>query len=257
MPPADDAMLTISLIGIGCGDPDQLTLQAVRAINAADLVLIPRKGAEKSDLAELRRAICAQVLTNPATHIAEFDLPVRDSEREDYRSGVDDWHDAVAAAWAREIATHLGGTGRVAFLIWGDPSLYDSSLRVARRFEPIPTIEVIPGVTAIQALCAAHAIPLNEIGESFLVTTGRRLREGGWPSGAETVVVMLDGGTAFRALDPKGIRIWWGAYLGMPNQTILSGPLTEVGSAIVAARAEARAKHGWIMDSYILKRALI
>jgi precorrin-6A synthase len=250
-------MLTISLIGIGCGDPDQLTLQAVRAINAADLVLIPRKGAEKSDLAELRRAICAQVLTNSATHIAEFDLPVRDSERENYRSGVDDWHDAVAAAWAREIATHLGGTGRVAFLIWGDPSLYDSSLRVARRFEPIPTIEVIPGVTAIQALCAAHAIPLNEIGESFLVTTGRRLREGGWPSGAETVVVMLDGGTAFRALDPKGIRIWWGAYLGMPNQTILSGPLTEVGSAIVAARAEARAKHGWIMDSYILKRALI
>src|SRR6267378_4835100 len=78
---------------------------------------------------------------------SDLDLPVRDSEREDYRSGVDDWHDAVAAAWAREIATHLGGTGRVAFLIWGDPSLYDSSLRVARRFEPIPTIEVIPGVT--------------------------------------------------------------------------------------------------------------
>jgi len=249
-------MLTISLIGIGCGDPDQLTLQAVRAINAADLVLIPRKGAEKSDLAELRRAICAQVLTNPATHIAEFDLPVRDSEREDYRSGVDDWHDAVAAAWAREIATHLGGTGRVAFLIWGDPSLYDSSLRVARRFEPIPTIEVIPGVTAIQALCAAHAIPLNEIGESFLVTTGRRLREAGWPSGVETVVVMLDGGTAFQALDAEGIKIWWGAYLGMPNEITLSGQLADVGAEIAAARAEARARHGWIMDSYVLKRKL-
>lgn len=247
-------MLTISLIGIGCGNPDQLTLQAVRAINAADLVLIPRKGAEKSDLAELRRTICAQVLTNPETRIAEFDLPKRDGDREDYQGSVDDWHDAVAAAWSREIATHLGHKGRVAFLIWGDPSLYDSSLRVARRFDPVPTIEVIPGVTAIQALCAAHAIPLNEIGESFLVTTGRRLREGGWPLGAETIVVMLDGGTAFQALDPNGIRIWWGAYLGMPYQIILSGRLTEVGAAIVAARAEARAEHGWIMDSYILKR---
>jgi precorrin-6A synthase len=257
LPPADDAMLTISLIGIGCGDPDQLTLQAVRAINAADLVLIPRKGAEKSDLAELRRAICEQVLTNATTRIAEFDLPKRDSDREDYRGGVDDWHDTVAAAWSRAIATHLGGTGRVAFLIWGDPSLYDSSLRVARRLNPVPTIEVIPGVTAIQALCATHAIPLNEIGESFLVTTGRRLREGGWPSGAQTVIVMLDGGTAFQALDPKGIGIWWGAYLGMPNEIILSGALAEVGAAIVTARAEARAKHGWIMDSYILKRALI
>jgi precorrin-6A synthase len=250
-------MLTISLIGIGCGDPDQLTLQAVRAINAADLVLIPRKGAEKSDLAELRRTICEQVLTNAATRIAEFDLPKRDSDREDYRGGVDDWHDAVAAAWSREIARHLGRQGRVAFLIWGDPSLYDSSLRVARKLDPVPAIELIPGVTAIQALCAAHAIPLNEIGEPFLVTTGRRLRESGWPSDAESVVVMLDGGTAFQALDPKGIQIWWGAYLGMPNQIIQSGWLAEVGAAIVAARAQARAEHGWIMDSYILKRALI
>ena len=41
-------MLTLSLIGIGCGDPEQLTLAAIRAINAADLVLIPRKGTEKS-----------------------------------------------------------------------------------------------------------------------------------------------------------------------------------------------------------------
>jgi len=256
LPPADDAVLTLSLIGIGCGDPDQLTLKAVSAINAADLVLIPRKGAEKSDLAELRRMICAEVLTNRATRVAEFDLPLRDSDREDYRGGVDEWHDAIAAAWSREITRHLGGTGRVALLIWGDPSLYDSSLRVARRLDPVPKIEVIPGVTAIQALCAAHAIPLNEIGEPFLVTTGRRLREGGWPSGVETVVVLLDGGTAFQTLDPNGIQIWWGAYLGIPNEITLSGPLTEVGAQIAAVRAEARAKHGWIMDSYILKRTL-
>jgi precorrin-6A synthase len=247
-------MLTLSLIGIGCGDPDQLTLQAVRAINAADLVLIPRKGAEKSELAELRRTICAQVLTNTSTRVAEFDLPQRDSDREDYRGGVDDWHDAVAAAWSKEIAAQLGGKGRVALLIWGDPSLYDSSLRVARRLDPVPKIEVIPGVTAIQALCAAHAIPLNEIGEPFLVTTGRRLRDGGWPCGVEILVVMLDGGAAFEALDPAGIQIWWGAYLGMPNQMIVSGMLAEVGATIIAARAGARARHGWIMDSYILKR---
>ena len=69
-------------------------------------------------------------------------------------------------------------------------------------------------------------------------------------------MVMLDGGTAFEVLDPKGIQIWWGAYLGMPNQIILSGPLKEVGAAIVTARGRARTEHGWIMDSYILKRAL-
>jgi len=249
--------LTLSLIGIGCGDPEQLTRAAVQAINAADLVLIPRKGEEKADLAELRRAICAEVLTNATTRVAEFDLPVRDAEREDYRGGVDDWHDTVAASWSREIARHLGREGRVAMLIWGDPSLYDSSLRIARRLQPKPEIEVISGITSIQALCAAHKIPLNEIGEPFLVTTGRRLRESGFPAGVDTVVVMLDGGTAFLSLDPKGLSIWWGAYIGMEGEIILSGPLAETAAKIATMRAEARARHGWIMDSYIIKRVSV
>ncbi|WP_076866862.1 precorrin-6A synthase (deacetylating) [Bradyrhizobium mercantei] len=247
-------MLTLSLIGIGCGDPQQLTLAAIDAINAADLILIPRKGTAKSDLAELRRAICAQALSNDRTRIAEFDLPVRDAGEEDYRKGVDDWHDAIAATWSEQIARHLGGEGRVALLIWGDPSLYDSSLRIARRLDPLPLIDVIPGITSIQALCAAHALPLNEIGEPFLITTGRRLREGGWPSGVDTVVVMLDGAAAFQTLDPEGLTIWWGAYLGMTDQIIMAGELAEVGSRIVAARRAARERHGWIMDSYVLKR---
>lgn len=114
-------MLTLSLIGIGCGDPQQLTLAAIAAINAADLVLIPRKGTAKSDLADLRRTISAEALNNDRTRIAEFDLPVRDAGEADYRKGVDDWHDAVAATWSQEIARHLGGEGRVALLIWAIP----------------------------------------------------------------------------------------------------------------------------------------
>ncbi|KRR02215.1 precorrin 6A synthase [Bradyrhizobium jicamae] len=247
-------MLTLSLIGIGCGDPEHLTLAAVRAINAADLVLIPRKGDVKSDLAELRRTICAQVLRNDRTRIAEFVIPVREAYQEDYRKGVDEWHDALAATWSQEIAQHLGSEGRVALLIWGDPSLYDSSLRIARRLDPSPAIEVVPGITSIQALCAAHSLPLNDVGEPFLVTTGRRLCEGGWPHGTNTVVVMLDGGAAFQSLDPAGLHIWWGAYLGMREEITMSGALAEVGPIIVAARQRARGRHGWIMDSYILKR---
>jgi precorrin-6A synthase len=247
-------MMTLSLIGIGCGDPRQLTRAAIGAISAADLILIPRKGTAKTDLADLRRTICAEVLSNDTTRIAEFDLPVRDAGEADYRKGVDDWHDAVAATWSQTIADHLGGEGKVALLIWGDPSLYDSSLRIARRLNPLPDIEVVPGITSIQALCAAHALPLNDIGEPFLVTTGRRLREGGWPVGVDTVVVMLDGGTAFQSLDPAGLHIWWGAYLGMADQIIMSGALAEVGARIVAARQAARERHGWIMDSYVLKR---
>ena len=253
--PVPQSGIALSLIGIGCGDPGQLTRAAIRAINAADLILIPRKDDEKSELADLRRSICSDVLANDKTTVVEFDLPMRDAGEADYRKGVDEWHDAVAAAWSKEIKSHLGPNGRVALLIWGDPSLYDSSLRIARRLDPLPELEVVSGVTSIQALCAAHALPLNEIGEPFLVTTGRQLRDFGWPAGTNTVVIMLDGGTAFQSLDPAGLHIWWGAYLGMPNEILISGALAEAGPRIAAARSEARAVHGWIMDSYILKRS--
>lgn len=232
-----------------------MTLAAIRALNATDIVLIPRKGEEKSDLAEVRRAICAKHLSSATTRIVEFDLPVREGLPADYAATVDDWHDRIAHVWSQQIHTELGQEGRVALLVWGDPSLFDSSLRIAARLKPKPTIDVVPGITALQELCAAHAIPLNEIGAPFLVTTGRKLRERGWPGDADTVAVMLDGGTAFETLDPEGLTIWWGAYLGMQGQMLVSGNLRETSQQIVELRRKARAKHGWIMDTYILKRA--
>ena len=60
-------MIALSLVGIGTGNPDHLTRQGAAALNAADIILIPRKGDSKADLAELREALCAAVVTNPAT----------------------------------------------------------------------------------------------------------------------------------------------------------------------------------------------
>ncbi|QYZ71468.1 precorrin-6A synthase (deacetylating) [Neotabrizicola shimadae] len=245
-------MTTLSLIGIGTGNPDHLTLQAIREINAADLVLIPRKGEGKADLAELRRAILREVLTNPATLVAEFDLPVRDEAVADYRERVDGWHDAIAGVW--EAAMGSPRPARVALLVWGDPSLYDSTLRIAARLSPAPDLRVIPGITSLQALTAAHAIPLNTIGGPVTITTGRQLRDHGWPEGAETLAVMLDAGGAFMAIPSEGVTIWWGAYVGMAEEIVLAGPLAEVSERILATRAEARARHGWIMDIYLLRR---
>ena len=251
-------MIELFLIGIGTGNPDHLTLQAVKALNSVDLVLIPNKGAGKADLAELRRDICAQVLANPKTRIAEFSLPVRDADDPDYRHRVDAWHDAIAEVWKGTILAEIGGNGRVALLVWGDPSLYDSTLRIAERLGRDLTIKVtvIPGITSMQALTAAHAIPLNDIGEPFQVTTGRQLRDNGWPAGVDTLVIMLDGECSFQVIDPAGVTIWWGAYVGMAEEIVLSGPLNEVSAQITLVRAEAREKHGWIMDIYMLRRAV-
>ena len=146
---------------------------------------------------------------------------------------------------------------KVGFLVWGDPSLYDSTMRIAERLKGTQkiSIEVIPGVTSIQALTAAHAIPLNEIGAPFTVTTGRQLRESGWPDSADTLVIMLDGECSFQAIDPTGVEIWWSAYAGMENQISLCGPLQAVAAEIIATRAQARSDHGWIMDIYLLRRS--
>lgn len=245
--------LEIVLIGIGTGNPEHLTLQAIRALNRADIVLLPRKGVEKGDLAALRRSLFADLVSNPATRMVEFDMPVRDPSIPAYLARVDNWHDAIARAWQDALAPHPEA-GVVALMVWGDPALYDSTLRIASRMGRPAQITVIPGIMAPQALTAAHAIPLNAVGAPFLVTTGRKLSEEGWPVGVETLLVMLDGDCAFQRLDPQGVTIWWGAFLGMSNQIVDHGPLAEAGPRILAARAAARAEHAWIMDTYLLRR---
>jgi precorrin-6A synthase len=242
-------MIALQLIGIGTGNPAHLTGEAIAALNGADLILVPRKENAR-DLADLREAICAAVLTRPVP-IAAFDMPVRAGE--DYVQAVHAWHDAIAAAWRAAIDAHLPGGGSVALLVWGDPSFYDSTLRIAARL-PEVTVRVVPGITSIQALTAAHAISLNPLAGAVTITTGRLLRSQGWPPTADTLVVMLDGSCAFEALDPMGLTIWWGAYLGMPHQALDHGPLAEAGPRIAAARAELRARHGWIMDVYLLRK---
>jgi precorrin-6A synthase len=248
--------IDLVLVGIGSGDPGHLTGEAIRALNGADLILIPTKGEEKAELADLRRALVAGLVTG-GPQVAEFDLPVRDEATPDYLDRVNEWHDEIAAVWGTAIDTHLPGGGRVALMIWGDPSLYDSSLRIAERLRQAGrdlAVRVIPGITSLQLLTARHAIPLNTLGGPVQITTGRQLRDHGWPEGVGTLAVMLDGGCAFTTLPPEGVTIWWGAYLGMAQEMLDSGPLAEAGPRIVAVRAAARATHGWIMDIYLLRR---
>ncbi|MFM7402610.1 MAG: precorrin-6A synthase (deacetylating) [Erythrobacter sp.] len=238
------------LIGIGTGNPDHVTAEGRRALQAADVVLVPRKGADKADLADLRHAILRDC--GATARVCEFDMPVRD-ERLPYAERVEAWHDHIARVWAEALA-QAQPSGPVALLVWGDPGLYDSTLRIAARLAPPPRLRVVPGITALQALTAAHAIPFNTINGAVMVTTGRRLREEGWPLGVETVAVMLDGECSFQGLPPGDVQIWWGAYLGMAEQVLDSGPLAEAGPRIIATRAAARAQHGWIMDTYLLRK---
>lgn len=240
-------MKTILIVGIGTGNPEHLTVQAINALNRADVLFIPDKGAGKADLADLRRHIVARYVTNPAGRTVEYAVPRRDAANPDYGAGVDDWHGALAQRFA-VLLEQVQDNGACAFLVWGDPGLYDSTIRIVDRLRADHAVEIIPGITSIQALTAAHGIALNRIGEPVHITTGRKLGEV-----ADDTVVMLDGQTAFLNADPD-LDIFWGAYLGTPDQITISGRLGDVADVIVQTRKAARERHGWIMDTYLLRK---
>ncbi|MCW2539910.1 MAG: hypothetical protein JWN95_1635 [Frankiales bacterium] len=258
-------MRSILVIGIGAGDPSQLTVQAVRALNRVDVFFVIDKGAVKDDLVQLRYQICAEHITNATHRFVEVAEPDRDRDPSDYQLAVTDWHAARARMLGAAIRDELTPEQTGAFLVWGDPALYDSTLRVLDRITELAAageaaadfdVEVIPGISSVQALAARHRVPLNRIGEPILITTGRRLREFGTmlPVGTDNVVVMLDSELSFTQLDPAGLHIYWGAYLGTPDELLIAGPLGEVADEIVAVRTAARQRKGWIMDTYLLRR---
>jgi precorrin-6A synthase len=244
----------IHVIGIGAGDPDYMTVQAIEALNDTQVFFAMDKGETKSDLVALRRQICARFIREPGYRFVELPDPERLTDT-DYREAVSDWHAARARVWASAIDTELCRDGVGAFLAWGDPSLYDSTLRIldAVAAEIDIDYDVIPGITAVQALTARHRIPLNEVGEPVFITTGRHLRARGLSgSASRSIVVMLDAECSFRTC-PANTRIWWGAYLGTDHELLVAGTIGDVGEQIEQLRAEAREQHGWIMDTYLLR----
>lgn len=245
-------MRTLFVIGVGAGDPSWLTLQAVEAIAACDVFLVPDKGEEKTDLKALRLDMIGR--HGRAGHrIVSLDVPARDRAPADYRATVGDWHARIADSHDAALQA-TGDSETVGMLVWGDPSLYDSTLRIVETLRARGhtfDLSVIPGVTALHALCARHRIPLNTIGEGVLVTTGRKLRAN-LPDNASVVAVMLDGEQAFARIEDD-VDIFWGAYLGTPDEILVAGRLSDVKDNILAIRADARARKGWIMDIYLLR----
>lgn len=251
-------MRRIRVIGIGPGGPDQVTLEAIAAMRSVDYFVVADKGPDDPLLAA-REALLERHLENPPPVVA-----VRDPERDrndpsDYRGAVSDWHEARAEAYERVI---LEKTGDVGFLVWGDPAFYDSTIRIVQRILArggvVAEWDVIPGISSLQLLAARHRIVLHDIGQSILVTTGRKLAEA-VADGADNIVVMLNASLeevrSLSSSDGDEWHIWWGANLGTEHERLVAGRVGDVLAAIDEARAAVKASAGWVMDVYLLRRA--
>lgn len=252
-------MRKIHVIGIGAGDPDQLTLQAVKALRSTDVFFVLDKGEVKSDLVQLRRDILDAHIPEGTYRLVEARDPERDRAAggAGYSPAVGDWRRARADIYERLIGEELGEEESGAFLVWGDPALYDSTLGILEEILERGAVafdyDVVPGISSVSALVARHRTGLNRVAGPVQITTGRRLAEG-FPEGVDDVVVMLDAHQAFQRYADQDIDIYWGAYIGTADEILASGPLADTAPRITELRSEARERKGWIMDTYLLRR---
>ena len=134
-------------VGVGPGDPDLLTLRAVRAIQDAEIIFAPtRRSGERS----LALQIVHHVLDLSRQRVVTVPFP-------DERQGQT-WDEA-----AETVLDYLGEHGHGAFLTEGDPLLFGSYGHLAaalRRRQPAILVETVPGVSSVTAAAAAAGIPL-------------------------------------------------------------------------------------------------
>ncbi|KAA5606189.1 precorrin-6A synthase (deacetylating) [Roseospira marina] len=252
-------MKHILLIGIGPGDPDALTLAAIKGIRRTDVFFfLEKEGDGKDSLIRFRREILAEHAADRAYRVAAGASPKRDRASADYQGAVEDWRRRRTQVIADLIDGNMADGETGAFLLWGDPALYDGTMQnlhdlIAEGRDDI-TFEVIPGITCVQALTAKHRIPLNRVGEEIVITTGRQI-ETGDPATVTNSIVMLDSRDAYMRLrDRPDMDIFWGGDVGSPDEVLIAGPLDETADRISETIKAQRARKGWIMDTYVLRR---
>jgi precorrin-2/cobalt-factor-2 C20-methyltransferase len=214
-------------VGVGPGDPEHLTLKALRVLREADRVFVPHGGRAE--------AIVAEHVPAERLEFGMADAAARDGN----------WDRAGAA-----IAAALRAGGTVAFATIGDPNLYSTFAYVAhtvRGLLPGVVVETVPGITAMQDLAARSQTVLAEGDERLALipyTAGdpalrRALAD------FDTVVVYKGGRRlpdVLRAVDDAGGRAVYGEELGRPGESLVApeGAAPYMSTVIVTPERDGR-----------------
>ena len=256
----DGSPKRVRVIGVGPGDPDQVTVEAVHALREVDYLVVTdrsARGGMPDPLVSARGRLLERHLDQPPPVVRVADpeqrpRPDRSVPQEEYDAVVARWHEARQAAYEEALLSHPGVAG---FLVWGDPAFYDSTVQVLRtlrdRGRVDLALDVVPGISSVQLLAARHALVLQEVGQPLHLTSGRALRTA-IEQGQENVVVMLN-----RVIELDGLEdwsIWWGGNLGTPHEELVAGRVGDVLDEIEAVRRRIEAAAGWALDIFLLRR---
>ncbi len=150
-------------VGVGPGDPELMTLKAMRALGDADVIAHFAKAGHPSH----SRTIAAQhmragVTELPLLYPVTTELPKCSSS---YRDTIRDFYDGAAAA----IATHLDAGRVVAVICEGDPLFYGSYMHLHARLAPRFSTEIVAGVTGMSGCWSAAGMPIAQGDDVFTV----------------------------------------------------------------------------------------
>lgn len=150
---------TLTGVGVGPGDPELITVRAVRILREADVVFVP----------VLDRPEGARAAGRAETTIAPYVPPERLRRLPfalDDQGGVTERRESAWNAAAQAVATAVDdGARTLAFATIGDPNVYSTFGYLAqslRALRPAVAVHTVPGITAMQELAARSGVPLCE-----------------------------------------------------------------------------------------------
>ncbi|MEA3385673.1 MAG: SAM-dependent methyltransferase, partial [Thermodesulfobacteriota bacterium] len=118
-------MRKIYLIGIGPGNSDYLTLQAIDTMKKVDVFFILEKEKGFKEFLKIRKEILEKYLDRETYRVVNAKIPKRKKNRKSYKEEVKTWREQKAEVITELIENKMKDGEIGAFLIWGDPSLYD------------------------------------------------------------------------------------------------------------------------------------
>jgi precorrin-2/cobalt-factor-2 C20-methyltransferase len=219
-------------VGVGPGDPELVTLKAIRVLREADAVVVPVMAGAEEGSGRAEATVLAHV---PADRITRLPFALDD------RGGVtarreQAWDDAARAV----LDVFDGGAGVVAFATIGDPNVYSTFHYLAqtvRALRPGIGCETVPGITALQDLAARSSTPLCEgrepltlvpltagfeVLETALAGPGTVVAYKGWRRMDGVLAALRDSGR----LDTAVV----GVGLGLPGERIAPAADVDLGA---------------------------
>lgn len=153
-------MATVYAVGVGPGDPELLTRKAERILRSVDVILAPVSNPSEASVA---LGTIREFIDESRQQIIVHQFPMTS----DRSRLIPAWQGAASL-----IAAHAEAERSVAFITIGDPLFYSTFiylLRILREQWPLLPVEIVPGISSINAAAAEATLPLVEGDEKMVV----------------------------------------------------------------------------------------